>query len=244
MKNYIVLIIGFFCFSNTIFSQEIVSKIINGKISTNNSNAENINIVNLHSKLNAVSDANGNFSIYVNVGDTLQFLSVQLKTIKYKINQDDFNKSILVFKMQPLVTELQEVKIEENKNINAVSLRILDKPAKSYTPAERKLYTAISGSGLLSVDRILNSISGRTTMLKKEIIVERKERSLTRIDAFFDDNYFIEKLKIPADYVDGFKYYAVEDNALSEAIKAKNKTLMKFILNELAIKWLNLQNQK
>jgi hypothetical protein len=42
---------------------------------------------------------------------------------------------------------------------------------KKYTPAERKLYTATSGGG---IDGLLNTISGRKAMLKKEIIVEKK----------------------------------------------------------------------
>jgi len=47
--------------------------------------------------------------------------------------------------LEPLVRLLDEVRINEYKNINAVSLGIISPNTKHYTPAERKLYTATGG---------------------------------------------------------------------------------------------------
>ena len=115
--------------------------------------------------------------------------------------------------MEVLLRQLDEVKIDEYKNINAVSLRILSKPAKKYTPAERKLRTAgelhwysplLIPVGGMSIDGMINSISGRTAMLKKEVLVERKEFLLKKITDQFKVDYFTETIKIPTDYVKGF----------------------------------------
>ena len=90
------------------------------------------------------------------------------------------------------------------------------------SPAERKLYTATSGGG---IDGLLNTISGRKAMLKKEIVVEKKENSLARMEVLFDDKYYIETLRIPSDYIRGFQYYCVEDKRFAEALETKNNDI-------------------
>ena len=124
--------------------------------------------------------------------------------------------------------------INENTQITAENLGIIPFGQKKYTPAERKLYTATSGGG---IDGLLNAISGRKAMLKKEIEVEKKEQSLARIDVLFEDKYYIETLKIPEDHIRGFQYYCVEDAGFVSALKAKNKTLTMFLIVGLAEKY-------
>ena len=51
----------------------------------------------------------------------------------------------------------------------------------------------------------------------------------------FLDDYFINELKIPADYIDGFVVFASEKPKLATAVEEKNKTLVKFLLAELAV---------
>ena len=77
-------------------------------------------------------------------------------------------------------------------------------------------------------------------MLKKEIIVEKKEMLLLKIENYYDTLFFIDILKIPADFVKGFQYYAVEDEKFAAAINAKNKTSATFILGELATQYLDI----
>jgi hypothetical protein len=151
------------------------------------------------------------------------------------------------------VIALDEVEIKEYKNINAVSLGILDKPAKKYTPAERKLRTAgefhwyyplLIPLGGMPTDGLINSISGRTAMLKKELEVEKKEMLLKKIEYQFDPEYFTINLKIPQEYVKGFWYYAIEEPRLVNEINSKNKSMAKFIFAELATKYLELLTKK
>jgi hypothetical protein len=71
-------------------------------------------------------------------------------------------------------------------------------------------------------------------MLKKEIIVEKKEQLLARIDVLFEDKYYTETLRIPLDYIKGFQYYCVEDVAFANALRAKNKTLTMYLIVKLA----------
>ncbi len=219
-------------------------KKINGKVTADCSDLEGIYIINLHSEKATVTERGGYFSINASVGDTLVFSSVQFKALKVSLKEQDFAKELLFVKMETLVRLLDEVKINEYKNINAVSLGIIPANVKRYTPAKRKLYTATSGGGILPIDPVLNWISGRTAMLKKEVEVEKKESLLDKILDLFGDKYFTETLKIPEDYIKGFQYYVVEDLKFAEAIKAKNKTMTTFIMNELAVKYKELQAVK
>ena len=74
--------------------------------------------------------------------------------------------------------------------------------------------------------------------------VEKKEFSRAKTEDYFDESYFIEKLKIPKEYVKAFQFYIVEDSGYAEAIKAKNKTLARFRMGELAIKYLEMLEGK
>ena len=152
--------------------------------------------------------------------------------------------------MKSLISELDEITLTEYKNINAVALGIIPANQKTYTPAERKLAAAgdfhwysplLIPLGGMSVDGLINSISGRTSMLKKELVVERKEQLQAKTSDYFERKYFVETLNIPEDYVDGFLFYIVDNERYARAMKDKNKTMAAFILSGLAVEYLKLK---
>lgn len=250
----IIFLIGFL-FLVTISSGQgmATSKRLNGKVTADYNDLEGIYIVNLKTERATLTERGGYFSITASVGDTLMFSAVQFKGLKVALKESDFEKELLFVKLETLVRSLDEVRINEYKNINAVSLGIISPNTKHYTPAERKLRTAeelhwysplLIPLGGMSVDGMINSISGRTAMLKKEVEVEKKEFLLQKIDNLFDKKYFLETLKIPEDYIKGFQYYIVEDVKFVEAMNAKNKTMATFIMNELAVKYKELLLEK
>jgi len=222
------------------------SKKINGKVTADYNDLESIYIVNLKTEKSTLTERGGYFSINASVGDTIMFTAVQFKSLKITLKEEDFNKELLFVKMETFIRVLDEVKINEYKDINAVSLGIISSKTKHYTPAERKLKTAsnsdaqIGTNTSIGLDPILNWMSGRTTMLKKEVEVEKKELMLTKIQNLYEAEYFVETLKIPEDFVKGFQYYIVEDAKFVEALKAKNKTMATFIMNELAVTYKEL----
>jgi hypothetical protein len=225
-------------------AQNKSSKLLQGKIVANSNDLEGIYVLNLKTDHSTLTEKGGYFSITASVGDTLLFSAVQFKGIEIILKENDFEKELLFVKLETIIRELDEVKVNQYKNINAVSLGIVPKGIKVYTPAERKLYTATTGSGLVSVDGIINMISGRTAMLKTALLYEKKETLLNKLSYLFEDEFFSHKLKIPTDYVQGFKYYIVENDKVVNAINAKNKTLATFLIGELAVEYLELLNKK
>ena len=212
------------------FGQTANTKEIRGKITADSVAVDRINIVNITTEKATVSDAKGFFTIPVKEGDVLVFTAVNLEGLRRKITKEDLIEEVLSVIMLPKSIILNEVVVNES-SITAESLRIIPYGQKKYTPSERKLYTATSGGG---IDGLLNTISGRKAMLKKEIVVEKKEQLLARIDVLFEDKYYTETLRIPSDYIKGFQYYCVDDVAFANALRAKNKTLTMYLIVKLA----------
>jgi hypothetical protein len=98
--------------------------------------------------------------------------------------------------------------------------------------------------GGMSVDGLINSISGRTSMLKKELVVEKKEMLQLKTTDYFERSYFTKTLKIPEIHVDGFLFYIVENERYARAMKDKNKTMATFLLSGLAVEYLKLKEME
>lgn len=239
MSKSKIFIIGLLFWVPFIFSQTIIK----GKVVVKEQSAEGIHITNLVSEKATITNENGEFSIQVEEGDLLVFSAVHLNYWRRSISTNDIKNGFIEVGMTPKVSELEEVVLTEYTKINAKELGIINYTPKKLTPAERRLYTATSGGGIIPLDPIINWITGRTKMLKKEIEVEKRERMLEWLNNNFEDESFIHTFKIPFEYVDGFKFYVVEDLDLAQAIQAKNKNRVAFLLGELAQDFLTYLNE-
>jgi hypothetical protein len=222
-----------FLFCQITFGQIVGEKLLHGKIVVESGNVGGVTVINLVNEKTAISDGNGDFFILAKAEDLLVFTSVNLEYYRRIIEEEDLKPDVLNIKMTAKITELEEVIVNKHTEINAVSLGISAKGIKHYTPAERRLFTANS----TPVDALLNLMSGRTAMLKKGIEVEKKEYLLAKIDVLFEDDYYVNTLKIPTDYVKGFQYYCVEDEKFATSLRSKNKTMAMFLIVPLAEKY-------
>jgi hypothetical protein len=229
--NYTLLFVLFFV-SKITFGQS-VGKEIHGKIKADSTSVESVTIENTTHKAITISDKNGNFSLEVTEGDILIFSAVNLETLRKKITTLDLNSDFIKVEMTPKSIFLREV-IIKTPEITAENQGIISHNIKRYTPAERKLYTATS----TSIDALLNAISGRTAMLKKGILIEKKEMLLAKMEYLFEDKYYTETLRIPKDYIRGFQYFCINDVDFASTIKSKNKTMTMFLIVPLAQKYL------
>lgn len=230
MKIKITLQLVFLFLMHAALGQGVITKEIKGRIFADSVAVDKVNVVNFTTQKATVSDAQGNFILSLKTGDIIVFSAVNLETLRRKVTDQDLLQEILQVVMHPKSIILKEVLINESA-ITAESLGIIPYGQKKYTAAERKLYTATSGGG---IDGLLNSISGRKAMLKKEIIVEKKVQLLARMDVLYEEQYYLETLKIPLDYIKGFQYYCIDDADFANALIAKNKTLTLFLVVKLA----------
>lgn len=236
MKRNKTLLILFFFLSQFANAQIGVEKSISGKVTVDSVAVEKINVINTRNEKATITNKEGLFFMRLKVGDILIFSAVNLETRRKVISEADLRKERVNIIMSPKVNRLKEVTVNENANINAENMGIIPPGQKKYTPAERKLATAGSGkSNPMGLDPLLNRISGRTQMLKKEVLVEKKEKLLVKLDGLYEDKYYTEILKIPQDYIKGFQYYLIEDPAFVNAVNVKNKTLTMFLVKKLAL---------
>jgi hypothetical protein len=242
IKNSLLVLISFLIFQN-VFSQTLLK----GKVICDASNLDKIHVINLTNEKSTMTEKEGFFSILAKVTDTLMFSGMQIKGMQIVLKQSDFFENLFFMRLKQQIIMLDEVYIKDYSEINSVSLGIIPKGIKSYTPAQRRLRTAAApfvslgaggmAGGSVGVDPLINWMSGRTTMLKKELAVENKERLQAKVDNLYDEAFFIETLKIPFEYIKGFQIYVVDDERLISSIKSKNKTMTTFLLGELAEKY-------
>lgn len=226
----------FVLIANSVCAQESPRIVLNGKIYANSLDLEGVYVINLKTEKSTITEKDGYFSITATSGDTLLFSAIQLKENRIVLEPKDFQEKPFLVNMEANITTLKEVVIKRYDNINAVALGISRIGIQHLTPSERKLYTAKSTTG----DAILNLMSGRTAMLKKEVEAEKKWSYIQLLDNMFDLNHFVTILKIPLEYVKGFKYYAVENDKFTTILKTKNKTTTEFLMGELATKYIKI----
>ena len=227
MKNWFVVLLFFATFCT--WSQTSNEKILHGKIVADSASVAGIDVVNLGNEKVTVTNNKGEFSILAKADDILVFSSMTLEMKRMLVDEDDLKSETITITMTPKINELNEVIVKKNAAEGTSIFYV----KKHYTPAERKLYTATSGI----LDAPLNWLSGRTEMLKKEIVVERKERMLNKIGVLYEDKYYIQSLKIPEIYIDDFQRYLIEDKEFAAALKVKNRTMMLFLISKLAVNY-------
>jgi len=229
--------------SQAVWSQKQERTILNGKITSHSNDLEGVYVVNAQTEAMVTTNASGAFSIEAKEGDELIFSSIQFKENRVLLVPENFSDINFTVKLGMVMHQLQEVVIKRYDNINAASLGIIPEGQKSFTEAERKLHTAtdldahIGLGGSISLDPLLNVFSGRTAMLKKEVAVEKKEFFMKLLENMFSLDHFVNRLKIPQEYVKGFEYYAVENDKFTVILNSKNKTSTEFLLGELAEKY-------
>lgn len=229
------------------WSQTEERTVFNGRITANSTDLEGVYVINAQTEVMTTTNDLGAFSIAAKPGDEIVFSSIQFKENRVLLQQENFSDINFSVRLNVVMHQLQEVVIKNYNGINAVALGIIPGNQKKYTEAERKLYTATAlnatanaggmAGGSVSADPLLNFLSGRTAMLKKELAVEKKEFFLKLLERMFTLEHFIDRLKIPAEYVKGFEYYAVENDKFTVILNSKNKTSTEFLLGELAVKY-------
>jgi len=228
----------FLFFSTFLFAQK--SGNVKGVILVSDAKPSGVLVINLNTEKEVTSDENGLFSIDVKADDLLVFSAPHLDYMRKIVETEDLKTGTISVNMTSKLTMLDEVEIVNYSRINAVNLGILSKPAKVYTPAERRLFAATSSP----LHGLLNALSGRTAILENGIETEKKEFALKALDGLYSDAFYTETLKIPKEEIGSFHYFSVEDFKLTEALKGKNSFLVTFLIIKLATDYKAIRDAK
>lgn len=221
-----------------IFIKSYAQVKLKGTIDAKGASVENIHVSNLTNENFTISKADGTFDIDANEDDILTFHAIHLEFWRQSVKAKDIACACLRIQMTPKVYELEGVEVTEYTKINAVTLGIVSPNIIRRTQAERRLYTATSGGGLIALDPIINAITGRTRMLKNELAIEQLERLESKVFESLESDFFSSNLNIHPDYHIGFVRLVIHDVLVEQAIQKNEIERLKFLLKDQAIFFL------
>ncbi len=116
LKNILILLkvktklftILLFLFSLAVFSQN-ERKLLKGQVVADSIKVENISVKNITSNISAITDDNGNFTIYARVTDTLYFSSITFRPAMLVLTREHMDEAKLLIKLDINITVLDEV---------------------------------------------------------------------------------------------------------------------------------------
>ncbi len=219
---------GFLLISLSLCAQKPRIYRLNGQVVHQGLAVSDVHVLNLSAGSATITDGSGNFLLPVKPGDTLLFSAVQLKRKSLTVTLDMVNSQKIVVPMEEYVNELDEVVVRPynlsgdisrdidqmtgSKVLVSATLGLPNAYVKPPTQAERKLFEATSGSGLVPLNPVLNAITGRTRYLKKILAAERKYAQTGKVREFYPDSLFVKDLGIPAARIDDFMYFCEVDS--------------------------------
>ncbi len=240
----IIMLLPFFSFGQQYLQGEIA----------NSTDVESIHVFNKTYSKYTITDKKGKFKIEARINDTLVFSALQYELKQLVVTKKILKKYQYVL-LKTKISELDAVYImpklsgnllSDTKNIHtkkALTAKTLGLPNAHVippTPAERKVYTATHGGGLIPVDAIINAITGRTKMLKQLVKWEKKTNLEENVHVNFE-NVIHNEFKIPEDKIYDFIFYTSRDEIFSQIIKTNSSMIIYEFLKTKATAYLKLQ---
>jgi len=222
-------------FYGTVLCQE--RKTLPGKIVIGSTGIPNVFVINKNTGAEVKTGSSGNFAIDAKAGDRLAVYSDKVEVRDFAVSEKSFSEVPYIMEVTSKVLELEEVVIN-SQTVTSQSLGLVPKGYVFETPAERSIrFHGTMPSGL---DYLFTALGGGLYLKKLEVKYAEKNALLAKMGGVYTEEEIISKCKIPKEYVDGFLYYAVENAALSTALKNKDTGGAKLILSELSVKYLEI----
>mgnify|MGYP005988652267 FL=1 len=209
----------------------------------------NAHVVNLNTKQGTFTNENGEFRVLAKVNDSLQISFMGYKTAIFVVKIKYFGIQKNSFELEKTLYELDEVALKKNnllgylssdsknitstKEIDAETLNLPYAGSRILTPAERKLHTAMGGShpiGLTSVslDYIINSISGRITKLRKLKAIETLEVKIKNLKNTYS-KHIVKEYNIKESDVYKFIYFCTSDENFNQIYNSGDINMILFL---------------
>jgi hypothetical protein len=246
MSKSKIVIIGFLFWVPLLFSQTTIK----GRVVVKEQSAEGIHVLNLVSEKSTITNEKGEFWLEVKEDDLLVFSAVHLDYWRKSISANDIKNGFIEVIMTTKEQKLEEVVVTEYTKINAQDLGIINYKPKEYTPAERKLrptkMTNLDWIGVLSgrvpLDPLIYWATGRTKFLKGELEIEKKELLIKKLNDWYENEFYINQLTIPEDYINGFKVFVIYDEEFTNYLNSNDTINGSLCISKLADEFLTYLN--
>ena len=206
--------------------------VLTGRVSSDGMPVINEEVMNLVTEEVVKTDSEGQFRLTVKEGDMLVIPSHRYEYFRKSITAELVKQAHIEIELIAVAEVLEEVIVK--RDINPEDMQLVPQNQKQYTPAEKRLFTANSGV----FDKLYRK------QMKQQVAAERVETSRSTLKQWFRNEYFVERLHIPNDYIEAFLYYAGSHIDIQDAIKQKNKNQTAFLLSKYATSYLQLQKEE
>lgn len=206
---------------------------LEGRIYSEDGDVAATHVLNITGNRFTITDTEGFFEIPVKLYDTLVISAVQFKRKELVVTLEILEQELLQIQMEDALTQLSEVivrlynltgdlnrdaaNLNTEQVITASTLNLPNAYVKLPTQAERELFAA-TANPIMSVDPLINAITGRTKMLKKRVRRNAEYARTQRVREFYVDSLFRTDLKIPEESIDDFMYFCEVDDAFQDLV--------------------------
>lgn len=255
MKNSILTIVLLFI-SQVFFAQQLPREILHGQIIADSISVEGITITNKTTNRYAVSDNEGNFSLYAREKDTLVFSSMNYSSKSVVLNSSDFKMKVLRIKLESHITELDEVVIDPNsltgdldkdsKNIKVTQIKpeinMKDAVAQQFEADGQTSVTntAIRGPGqietlyqpdLIKIVKMFGLFKGKKE--DKKVAFTSTKIFPEAVQDKLPESFFLDTLKLKKDQIGLFLAYCESDPRAQGLLYAnKEFELVDFLISK------------
>lgn len=245
-------LLPFFFFTITFYGVSQNTSIeISGSLSDRIGEVVNAHILNKTSKKGSFSDDEGNFSIKVSLNDEIEITSVQHHTVNITVSNDIITnrelivqlhlKDYLLEEVEVKKTDLSGVLVSDSKNIGISDREKImqnlgfNPHPKKISQIDRKLITASSsGAGLVSLDLVINTLSGRLKKLKEEKNVIESDQKMQ----FIKDTYgkmIVQEFGIDSLELSRFVYFSHFDKNFNKAYHSSELVFIEFLQQQATL---------
>jgi len=232
-----------------------------------NSDVEGIHVINKTASKFTTTTVTGSFNISAKLNDTIVFSSVQYKLTAVRVTEEIISQRKMTIMLEEQVNVLPQVTVGkilsgdleydiQNANIEKpldfYDVGIPGYTGKPKTQSERRLHEADAGKMIPSVGfgfavnfhKLINTISGRTKMLKERVRLEANEVLMYQIknslsEEFFKVNPLDERRQIE------FFYFCSEDDEFEARCKDKSEIeIYEFLEEKYKEYQINLKETK
>ncbi|MFE3871560.1 hypothetical protein ACFX5F_09995 [Flavobacterium sp. ZS1P70] len=215
IKNYFFVSLLFFVFQSG-FSQ--TDKLINGKVLHEQFPVGKVEVANFNSKKTTVTNAAGEFSILVKVGDALLFISKNHDIKKIVVDQKTIDQNNLIISLilkpeqleEVVITKMPSIKLSTDKGYEQGKLDkyALEKSAKSLKTG---VYNGSIENGM-DLKRIGGMILGLFIKEKDEVKKNHTKIEFTALaKSSCDHKFYIETLQLKPDEIPLFLQFCDAD---------------------------------
>jgi hypothetical protein len=207
---------------------------LSGKI-TNDFDVEGIHVLNQTSKLNTVTNVNGEFLIGVKANDTLLFSSVKYMLQEIVITEEIHSQKILEIKLEELINELDEVLLGNTltgnlaydiKNIKTkkpIDFDDVGIPGFKGVPQEKIVPLAAAAFPVsVNIEALYKHISGYYKKLKIKRKWTSENTTVVGIINYYGLPFFEDAYGLPQNRVYDFMLFCLETSSIQSDFKLQN----------------------